>query len=138
VHQNKVRVDLDRPRIEVEDFVADVRPAYERATLVIAPLLASAGTNIKIMEAMAMGKAIVTTPGGINGLDEIVDGRDLVVAQTGVTMAAQILQLLKYPEKRRQIELNARLRVEEVYSWDVIAEQQASLYRELSGVNIKV
>ncbi len=138
VHQNKVRVDLDRPRIEVDDFVADVRPAYERATLVIAPLLASAGTNIKIMEAMAMGKAIVTTPGGINGLDEIVDGRDLVVAETGVIMAAQILQLLKYPEKRRQIELNARLRVEEVYSWDVIAEQQASLYRELSGVNIKV
>jgi glycosyltransferase involved in cell wall biosynthesis len=53
-------------------------------------------------------------------------------------MAAEILELLKYPEKRRQIERNARLRVEDVYSWDVIAERQASLYRELSGVNIKV
>jgi glycosyltransferase involved in cell wall biosynthesis len=138
VHGNKVHVDLERPRIEVDDFVSDVRPAYERATLVIAPLLASAGTNIKIMEAMAMGKAIVTTPGGINGLDEIEDGRDVIVAPTGARMAAEILELLKYPEKRRQIERNARLRVEDVYSWDVIAERQASLYRELSGVNINV
>jgi GT2 family glycosyltransferase/glycosyltransferase involved in cell wall biosynthesis len=138
VHRNKVHIDLERPRIEVDDFVSDVRPAYERATLVIAPLLASAGTNIKIMEAMAMGKAIVTTPGGINGLDEIEDGRDVIVAPTGARMATEILELLKYPEKRRQIERNARLRVEDVYSWDVIAERQASLYRELSGVNINV
>jgi len=47
----------------VEGFVADVRPAYERASVVIAPLVASAGTNIKILEAMAMGKAIVSTEG---------------------------------------------------------------------------
>ena len=44
-------------------------PAYERAAVVVAPLVASAGTNIKILEAMAMGKAIVSTPAGVNGLD---------------------------------------------------------------------
>ena len=53
----------------IDGFVADVRPAYRQAAIVIAPLLASAGTNIKIMEAMAMGKAIVSTTGGVNGLD---------------------------------------------------------------------
>ena len=61
--------DLHHENVEVEGFVADVRPAYERATVVIAPLVASAGTNIKILEAMAMGKAIVSTEAGINGLD---------------------------------------------------------------------
>ncbi len=44
-------------------------PPMNRATLVIAPLVASAGTNIKILEAMAMGKAIVSTEAGINGLE---------------------------------------------------------------------
>ena len=56
-------------RMEVEGFVSDVREAYARASVVIAPLTASAGTNIKILEAMAMGKAVVSTPAGINGLD---------------------------------------------------------------------
>ena len=69
--------------VEVEGFVADVRPAYGRAGMVIAPLLASAGTNVKILEAMAMGKAVVSTPGGVNGLD-LVDGRDVVGAGTGL------------------------------------------------------
>ncbi len=137
LHQNKVHLDLAGPGLEVEDFVADVRPAYERATLVVAPLLASAGTNIKIMEAMAMGKAIVTTPGGINGLDEIEEGRDLIVARTGAEMAAWILELIKNPVRRRQIERNARLKAEGIYSWDLIAERQAKLYRELGGTKIK-
>ncbi len=73
----------------MEDFVADVRPAYQRAAVVIAPLVASAGTNIKIMEAMAMGKAIVSTPAGVNGLD-LQAGKDVIVAATGEEMAAAI------------------------------------------------
>ena len=68
-YKDRATVDLSGPGIEVEGFVADVRPAYERAAIVIAPLMASAGTNIKILEAMAMGKAIVSTPAGVNGLD---------------------------------------------------------------------
>ncbi|MDQ6663092.1 MAG: glycosyltransferase, partial [Acidobacteriota bacterium] len=67
-HYNHPRLsrNIRQPGIEVEGFVSDVRPAYERASLVIAPLIASAGTNIKILEAMAMGKAIVSTRAGIN------------------------------------------------------------------------
>ena len=76
-YHDRVRPDIEQSGIEIEDFVADVRPAYQRATVVVAPLVASAGTNIKIMEAMAMGKAIVSTPAGINGLDlSPSEGRD--------------------------------------------------------------
>src|SRR6202011_2414440 len=92
-YQDRVRLDLKQPGIEVEDFVADVRLAYERAAVVVAPLLASAGTNIKIMEAMAMGKAIVSTPAGINGLD-LSAGHDVVVVKTGAEMAEAIRGLL--------------------------------------------
>src|SRR5439155_1142770 len=48
-YKDRVAVDLRHPRIVVEGFVADVRPAYERAAIVLAPLMASAGTNIKIL-----------------------------------------------------------------------------------------
>ena len=122
--------DLQHPGVEIEGFVSDVRPAYQRATVVIAPLVASAGTNIKILEAMAMGKAIVSTEAGIHGL-ELARGQDVIVAGTGAEMADAINQLLDHPDQRIAIEQHARRTAEESYSWDAIAEQQAALYREL-------
>ena len=78
------------PGIELEGFVADVRPAYARAAIVIAPLLASAGTNIKILEAMAMGKPIVAT--AVDGVAEIIEA--FITCSTAGsllwTMSAQI------------------------------------------------
>ena len=129
-YRERAQIDLHQPGIEVEDFVADVRPAYERAAVVVAPLLASAGTNIKIMEAMAMGKAIVSTPAGINGLD-LEAGRDVVVAESGEEMARAILELFEHPQERRAIERQARLTVESKFDWDVIAVAQQRMYEEL-------
>lgn len=127
-YADRVRPPLDQPRIETEAFVADVRPAYERATVVVAPLLASAGTNIKIMEAMAMGKAIVSTPAGVNGLDEIENGRDVIVVNTGEQMAYAIAGLFDDPDTRREIELQARKTAVERYDWAVIAREQKAMY----------
>jgi glycosyltransferase involved in cell wall biosynthesis len=107
-----------------------VRPAYEKAAVVIAPLLASAGTNIKVMEAMAMGKAVVSTPAGINGLD-LTPGSDVVVVETGVEMAAAIKDLLTNPAKRKSIERRARATVEQKFDWDAIAREQKQMYYEL-------
>lgn len=129
-YQDRVQVDLAQPGIEVEDFVADVRPAYERAAVVVAPLVASAGTNIKIMEAMAMGKAIVSTPDGIHGLD-LHPGRDVIVASTAAEMADAIGELFENPSMRQSLEREARRTVERDFDWDVIAERQTELYREL-------
>ncbi|MBI3210245.1 MAG: glycosyltransferase [Candidatus Solibacter usitatus] len=132
-YQDLVTLNLDRPDIEVDDFVADVRPAYHRASVVIAPLVASAGTNIKIMEAMAMGKAIVTTRAGIHGLDEIRPGRDVVVANTGAEMAAGILEVLSDPLRRRGLETEARNAAVEHYDWEKIAQRQVDLYYGMAG-----
>jgi GT2 family glycosyltransferase/glycosyltransferase involved in cell wall biosynthesis len=129
-YQDRVRMDLKQPGIEVEDFVSDVRPAYERAAVVIAPLLASAGTNIKIMEAMAMGKAIVSTPAGINGLD-LEPGVDVIVTSTAVEMGQAIRSLIENPTRRQSIERQARLTVERRFDWDVIARAQKQLFDEL-------
>src|SRR5438874_1526880 len=80
----------------------------------------TAGTNIKIMEAMAMGKAIVTTPGGINGLG-LDSGQDLMVTATGPAMAEAILELFENPAQRQSLERQARRRAESDFDWDLIA-----------------
>ena len=129
-YRDRVRINLDQRDLEVEDFVADVRPAYQRAAVVVAPLLASAGTNIKIMEAMAMGKAIVSTPAGINGLD-LQAGKDVIVTRTGREMAEAIRDLLDNPDKREIVERQSRMTVERRFDWDVIAGQQKRMYEEL-------
>ena len=122
--------DLQHAGVEVEGFVSDVRPAYRRATLVIAPLVASAGTNVKILEAMAMGKAIVSSEAGIHGL-ELDRGADVAVTDSAEGMAEAITHLLEAPAERAVIERHARETVERVYGWDAIAREQKKLYERL-------
>jgi glycosyltransferase involved in cell wall biosynthesis len=129
-YQDRVRVNLAQTGIEVEDFVADVRPAYRRAAIVIAPLLASAGTNIKIMEAMAMGKPIVSTPAGVNGLDLNPD-KDVKITSTATGMARSILELFEDTAARDSLGRQARATVESRFGWDAIAGRQKQLYHEL-------
>jgi GT2 family glycosyltransferase/glycosyltransferase involved in cell wall biosynthesis len=122
--------DLQHSGVEVEGFVSDVRPAYRQATLVIAPLVASAGTNVKILEAMAMGKAIVSTEAGIHGL-ELERGADVLVTDSAEAMASAISRLLDSSAERAAIEAHARKTVERVYGWDAIAREQKKLYERL-------
>lgn len=129
-YRGRVQADLARPDIELEAFVADVRPAYRRAQIVIAPLLASAGTNIKILEAMAMGKAIVSTPAGVHGLD-VEPGRDVIVTETAPEMAAAIRSLIENPARVRQLGEHARATACARYSWDKVARRQCALYEAL-------
>lgn len=123
--------NIRQPGIELEGFVSDVRPAYERATLVIAPLVASAGTNIKILEAMAMGKAIVSTQSGINGLD-LTPGEDVMIADSAGDFASAIRRLEGDPAARRRLELRVVETARAKYSWDEIAKLQDAVYQELS------
>ncbi|MDZ4799297.1 MAG: glycosyltransferase [Bryobacteraceae bacterium] len=132
--RDRLSFRLDQPGLEIEDFVSDVRPAYRRASVVMAPLLASAGTNIKIMEAMAMGKAIVSTPGGVNGLDELRPGHDVLVESDPGAFAAAITAVLTDQNRRDTLGRNARATAERVYNWDAIAEKQRELYRKLLAI----
>jgi GT2 family glycosyltransferase/glycosyltransferase involved in cell wall biosynthesis len=125
-----VGADLNRPQIELEGFVSDVRPAYRRAMVVVAPLTASAGTNIKVLEAMAMGKAIVSTSAGVNGLD-LIAGEHFLLAATAPEMAKAIERLFADADVRGMLEASARAHAAAAYDWNTIASRQATLYREL-------
>ncbi len=129
-YRDRVQVNFARPGIEFEGFVSDVRPAYRRASAVIAPLLASAGTNIKILEAMAMGKAIVATPGGVNGLS-LTPGTEFLLATSPEDFAATLDRLHADPALRAELERHARQRAELTYGWEAIGRRQRSLYESL-------
>jgi GT2 family glycosyltransferase/glycosyltransferase involved in cell wall biosynthesis len=126
-HRASVQVDLEQPGIECEAFVSDVREAYRRAEIVLAPLTASAGTNIKVPEAMAMGRVVVATPAGLNGLD-LAPGEDVIRESDPAAMASAIEALCADPERRRRVERNARATAAGRYDWNAIAERQRSMY----------
>ncbi|HVW10117.1 MAG TPA: glycosyltransferase [Bryobacteraceae bacterium] len=133
--RDRVALDLNQPNIEIQGFVEDVRSAYRRAAIVLAPLTASAGTNIKVLEAMAMGKAVVSTPAGVNGLD-IAAGRDFLLARDAEEFARGVGTLTTDRERRIAIEQAARetaLR----YDWRGIAARQQDLYARLGAVHIQ-
>jgi glycosyltransferase involved in cell wall biosynthesis len=128
-YRTRVAIDFSLPGIEVEGFVADVREAYHRAVIVLAPLTASAGTNIKVLEAMAMGRAVISTSAGINGLD-LLPGHDVIVTDSAIEMAERIRSLSSDAAARKLIEARAHetaLR----YDWGAIARSQSKLYEAL-------
>lgn len=130
LYKDRVQIGLPAEGVEWDAFVADVRPAYGKAEVVIAPLLASAGTNIKILEAMAMKKAVVATPAGVNGLD-VHPGEDVVVVESGREMAEAVLGLMSDAARREAIGAAARRTAQRRYGWGAIGRRQAAMYRSL-------
>ncbi|MDR3703244.1 MAG: glycosyltransferase family 4 protein [Candidatus Sulfopaludibacter sp.] len=115
------------PRIELHGFVENLRPLYARALVAVAPLGSSAGTNIKVLEAMACGKAVVSTPAGCAGLG-LRDGVDGLIRTDWDEFAAALCGLLVCPEERARIGEHARQTAEARFSWDAIAEDAYRSY----------
>jgi len=117
-------------RVDLQEFVSDLRPLYASAWVVLAPLLVSAGTNIKVLEAMACGKAVVSTPAGCRGLN-VVDGEDCIVREADSGFAAAIVTLLEDENFRDRLGRQARQTMEERFSWAAIADRAYAHYLRL-------
>jgi glycosyltransferase involved in cell wall biosynthesis/ribosomal protein S18 acetylase RimI-like enzyme len=125
------------PGVDLREFVADVRPLYEAATLVVVPTLESAGTNVKVLEAMAMGRAVVSTSSGSAGLG-LEHGRDVWIADSAQDFAQGIERLLADSELRRGIGANARRTVEARFSWSGLARVQGALWHRLAPAPLSI
>lgn len=119
-------------RVRRLGFVADVKPLYEECNLVLIPTLVSAGTNLKALEAMAMERAMVSTPSGVAGIG-LVDGESVCLETTGAGFAAAIVRLLEDPVERRRLAGAARRLAVASYGWDAIARRQREVWLQLKG-----
>ena len=120
------------PGVELVGEVADVRPFLTRAAVVAVPLRIGGGSRIKILEALAMGKAVVSTSIGAEGL-AVTDGMHLLLADAPSDFAARTVELLKSSEERLRLGENGRKLVVERYSWDQMARALEWAWEELCG-----
>ena len=119
------------------EFVADVRPLYHAANLVVVPTLESAGTNVKVLEAMAMERAVISTSSGCAGLGA-THGVEIWIADTAAEFSAGMEKLLHDPALRAGIAAAGRKLVEQRFDWRPIGLRQRALFRELSGNAVEV
>jgi sugar transferase (PEP-CTERM/EpsH1 system associated) len=107
--------------IRVTGRVEDIRPYIADASVYVVPLRVGSGTRLKIFEAMAMGKAIVSTTIGAEGLP-VTDGRDILIADTPENFARNVVSLLRCPDQRKRLGASARQLVEQKYSWGAVSD----------------
>jgi glycosyltransferase involved in cell wall biosynthesis len=115
--------------VHVSGRVDDVRPYMKDAAVYIVPLRIGGGTRLKIFEAMAMGKAVVSTTVGAEGLP-VTSGEHVMLADEPRGFARAVVRLLRDVGRRRQIECAARSLVVERYNWSAVAgELESALER---------
>lgn len=104
----------------------DMRPLFAQASLVVVPLPAASGTRLKILQALAAGRAVVSTPAGALGL-ALTAGRDLVVAPLVAEFAAAVVRLLGAPAEREALVEAGRAAVAR-YAWPRVLAAVAEVY----------
>lgn len=107
--------------IRLTGWVEDIRPFLAQGAVCIVPLRIGGGTRLKIFEAMAMGKAVVSTSVGAEGLP-VRSGENVILADAPTDFAQAVISLLRSPDERHRIGRAARTLVEKKYSWGSVAE----------------
>jgi polysaccharide biosynthesis protein PslH len=115
-----------REGIEVVGPVGDMAPFFGRATAVVVPIRSGGGTRLKILEALACRRAVLSTGVGCEGLD-LAEERELLVADDPSEFAASALRLLEDPVLRERLAAAGRETAERLYDWRVLGDRLAGV-----------
>ncbi|HEX9146054.1 MAG TPA: glycosyltransferase, partial [Candidatus Binatia bacterium] len=119
--------ELASDQVVVTGYVDDVLPYWRKASALVVPLSIGGGTRIKILEAMALGRPVVSTSKGCEGL-EVAHQKHLFIADGPKEFAECVIRVLRNPDQFYEIVLAARRLVEEKYSFTALAAMlQAAL-----------
>ncbi len=110
--------------------ITDVREAYQKASILVAPIYGGGGTRYKNFEAFASGLPVVTTSIGIRGTDA-VDGMEVIIRDDPDEIAKAAIKLLTDKVLYREIAQNAKRKVKAKYDWDPIAKKLSDIYEDL-------
>lgn len=115
-----LRETAARAGVIVTGTVDDVRPYVDESAVYVVPLRAGGGTRLKIFEALAMGKAVVSTTVGAEGL-AVTPGRDILIADHPDEFAGSVVSLLRNPARRLALGRAGRALVQRRYSWEHVS-----------------
>jgi polysaccharide biosynthesis protein PslH len=117
--------------VVVTGRVPDVRPYLEQAQMFISSLRLGAGIKNKVLEAMAMGKAIAATPLSCDGIEGLELGKHLLTGKSAQELADAAIRLLQNPTLRSQLGTASRHLIDSRYTWSAVADQYEALYRQI-------
>ena len=122
---------LNGDGVHVTGQVEDVIPYYKQSAVCVVPLRSGGGTRLKILEAMALGRPVVSTTIGCEGLD-VVDGQHLLIADKPANFAEKTVRLLNDRELYQHIATEGRTLVVTKYDWNIIGDSMMKMYDELA------
>lgn len=125
---------LQMPGVEPHESVPEVLPWFYEADLLAVPLRQGAGTRIKVLEAMASGLPVVSTPKGCEGID-VKNGMELLIADTPQSFIDDIVHIMREPALATSLAENARRLVIARYTWQAAADIMNESYRALIELN---
>lgn len=120
--------------IIVTGFVEDTRPYIEKSSVYVVPLRMGGGTRLKIMEALAVKKPIVSTSIGCEGID-VQNGKSIMIGDTPDKFAARVIELFSNPERVAGLTDEGYALVNDKYRWESIGLQMNRAYQELAGLH---
>jgi glycosyltransferase involved in cell wall biosynthesis len=123
---------VERPGVTATGDVASVEPYLREAAVVLGPVWTGGGMRVKVLEALAAGKAVATTRLGADGLD-LTPGEHAAVADDEKALVHEVVALLEDPEQRRRLGSAGRAHVAERFAWDRIAPRYDALYEEVAA-----
>lgn len=118
------------PDVIVTGVVEDVRPYIERARAVVVPLRIGGGTRLKVLEAMAMARPVISTTIGAEGL-AVTDGENILMGDTAEAFATQVGRVLDDDDLAKRLGSSARRLVEATYDWRISARKLEVLYADI-------
>lgn len=116
--------------IKISENIKDIKLAYAKSDILLAPLYGPGGTRYKILEAMASGLPVVTTSRGIEGLDA-KDGEDVLVCDDPEKLAYSTVSVLTDKNLYLKLAKNGKQLVANFYDWKTISEKLDALYEEV-------
>ena len=123
--------------VTVTGRVDDVRPYMKEAAVYVVPLRIGGGTRLKIFEAMAMGKAVVSTTVGAEGLP-VTHGEHVLLADDPAAFANSVVSLLRDADRRATLEAAARTLVVEHYDWSAVAGALESALQNIADRGLRI
>ncbi|MFC1711447.1 glycosyltransferase [Patescibacteria group bacterium] len=127
---SRIKALASKRDVIVDDSISDIRQAFGKASVLLAPIRNGRGTKYKVLEAMASKLPVVSTSLGIDGID-VENGKQVLVANSALDLAKETIKIIKDPELGRELSNAAFKLIKEKYNWKIIAEDLDIVYKNI-------